>query len=73
MNAAELASRLDLHRAGREWRGSCPACGYGSDAFTLSAGRNGKPLLWCASCQDQDGIEAALQAAIGGFLLTTRR
>lgn len=68
MNAAEIASRLDLHRAGRNWRGSCPACGYGGDAFTLSAGRNGKPLLWCASCQDRDGIEAALQASTGGSL-----
>lgn len=69
MNAInDLASRLNLHRAGREWRGSCPACGYGSDAFTLSIGRNGKPLLWCASCQNRDAIAAALDAAGAGAL-----
>jgi putative DNA primase/helicase len=56
------AARLNLHRAGREWRGSCPACGYGSDAFSLSAGRNGRLIGWCASCRDKDAIRSALGA-----------
>ncbi|WP_234731073.1 DUF7146 domain-containing protein [Acidocella facilis] len=62
MDAADLAARMGLHRAGREWRGTCPACGYGADAFTLSAGRNGRLLGWCASCQNRDAIAALLRA-----------
>ncbi len=54
------AARLNLHRAGRAWRGSCPACGYGSDAFSLSAGRNGRLIGWCVSCLDKDEIRSAL-------------
>jgi putative DNA primase/helicase len=66
MDAAELATRLGLHRAGREWRGSCPACGYGSDAASLSTGKNGKPLLWCSSCQDKEALAAILRGAGAG-------
>ena len=54
MSAAELAERFQLHRAGRSWRGRCPACGY-AEAFTLDV-RNGRPLGWCASCQDNAAI-----------------
>jgi hypothetical protein len=57
-NTRELAAQLGLHRAGREWRGNCPACGY-ADAFVLSDGKAG-PIGWCASCGDRDGITAAL-------------
>lgn len=66
MNASLLAlvTQLGLKRAGREWRGVCPACGYGNGAFVLSAGRNGRPLLWCASCQDRDAIGRVLGGAI---------
>ena len=66
MNTPQLAARLGLHRAGREWRGSCPACGYGSDAASLSTGKNGKPLLWCASCQDNEALVAVLRGAGSG-------
>jgi putative DNA primase/helicase len=58
--AAELAKRLQLYRSGRAWRGTCPACGYGGGAFVLSVGRTGRPLGWCASCQDRDGIARAI-------------
>jgi phage/plasmid primase-like uncharacterized protein len=50
---------LNLRRAGREWRGDCPACGYGGDAFCLTESK-GKPLGWCASCQDKSGIARAM-------------
>ncbi len=63
MNIPELATRLGLHRAGREWRGSCPACGYSADAFILSTGKHGRPLAWCASCQDKDAIHTILRGA----------
>lgn len=60
-----VASTLGLHRAGREWRGRCPACGYAT-SFTLSRGRDGRPLGWCASCQDNSAVAAALRAAGAG-------
>jgi phage/plasmid primase-like uncharacterized protein len=52
----DLAARLGLKRAGREWRGACPACGYGSGAFVLTASKGGTPIGWCASCQDREAI-----------------
>jgi putative DNA primase/helicase len=55
----EIAARLGLHRAGRDWRGDCPACGY---AETLSiTEKAGRTLWWCASCQDQAAITALLR------------
>ncbi len=41
----EIARTLDLKKASRGWRGTCPSCGYGETAI-LSA----KGTLWCASC-----------------------
>jgi hypothetical protein len=35
-------------------------CGY-SDALVLGISRNGAPLLWCASCDDRDGLRALLR------------
>lgn len=61
LTCREVADRLRLHRTPRGWRGDCPACGY-AGSFALSEGRAGKPLLYCASCQDG----AALMNAIGG-------
>ncbi len=58
--ARELAARWNLHRAGREWRGTCPACGYAA-AFVLTE-RGGRAAAWCASCQDRDAISALLRA-----------
>ncbi|MDE2344701.1 MAG: toprim domain-containing protein [Betaproteobacteria bacterium] len=72
MNTPELAACFGLHRAGREWRGTCPACGYGSDAFTLSTGKDGRPLLWCASCQDNDALSTILRGVGAGADLARR-
>ncbi|MGC8468532.1 MAG: DUF7146 domain-containing protein [Acetobacteraceae bacterium] len=58
--AREIAARLGLHRAGREWRGSCPCCGYSADAFSLTESK-GRLLAWCASCQDRTAIAALLR------------
>jgi len=58
MSAADIAARFKLHRAGREWRGDCPSCGY-ADAFVLTDGKRG-PIGWCASCQDREAIGVAL-------------
>jgi phage/plasmid primase-like uncharacterized protein len=69
MTAAEIAARMRLRRVPgrREWRGSCPACGYGSGAFTL-AERDGRPLWWCASCRDQGALTGAVKRALDGAL-----
>jgi hypothetical protein len=52
---AHIAHRLRLQRSGREWRGTCPACG-GAGAFVLTTDRMGRAHGWCASCQDRDAI-----------------
>jgi putative DNA primase/helicase len=56
--AADIAARLGLRRVGQEWRGTCPACGYPT-AFSLTE-RNGRPLWWCASCEDGRAIARAI-------------
>jgi putative DNA primase/helicase len=52
----DLVVRFGLKRAGRDWRGICPACGYGNGAFVVSTTRGGAVVGWCASCQDRDAI-----------------
>ena len=61
MSARDLAARLGLHRAGRGWRGTCPACGY-RDALIVSEGRDGAPIAWCAACQNRDAMRALLRS-----------
>ncbi len=56
--AREIAAKFDLKRVGREWRGTCPACGY-ANGLTLSE-KSGRPLWWCASCRDQAAVSAAI-------------
>lgn len=63
--ATEIAARLNLHRSRPgEFRGRCPSCGYGSDAFSLSE-RRGRVLWRCASCGDQAAITAAIRSTAG--------
>jgi putative DNA primase/helicase len=45
MSAAEIAGAIGLRRAGREFAGKCPSCGYAS-GFTLTE-RDGAILLYC--------------------------
>ncbi len=65
LSAADLASRLNLHRAVRGYRGACPACSY-PDAFSLRPGKGDRIGLFCASCGDRDGIRDAILRAVGG-------
>ena len=64
--ANEIAQRLGLHRAGRGWRGRCPICKY-KQSVVLDV-KDGRPVIWCASCNDSAGLAAALRAAAGGVL-----
>ena len=69
--ATEIANRLGLRRSRPgEWRGQCPSCGYPGAAVLDE--RHGRPLLWCASCQDRASLAAALRAAAGGSLPAPR-
>ncbi|MGC9217232.1 DUF7146 domain-containing protein [Acidithiobacillus sp.] len=65
MLATDLAAHWNLHPVPRrrEWRGRCPACGY--DGAAVLTERNGRPLLWCASCQDRAALVAMLKGAGG--------
>ena len=64
LTALEIAGRLGLKRYRRSWRGRCPACDYPS-TFSVQAGRDGRPLLYCASCQDRDALAEAVASATG--------
>ncbi|MDJ0391365.1 toprim domain-containing protein [Roseomonas sp. E05] len=64
MRAADLATRMNLRRAGAgAWRGACPACGY-PGTFSLRE-RDGRTLWSCASCQDREALTGAVRAAAG--------
>jgi phage/plasmid primase-like uncharacterized protein len=62
-SAAEMAERLRLTAHGREFRGDCPACGY-VGTFSMTS-KEGRPVWWCASCQDGKATTAAVRAAMG--------
>ncbi len=69
--ASQIAATLGLRRSRPgEWRGTCPACGYAGAAVLDE--RHGRPLLWCASCQNSAALAAALRAAAGGSLPSPR-
>ena len=61
MNAAELAGRLNLRKSVREWRGTCPACGY-KEAFSVRGRMDQPARVSCFSCDDAAGIGATLAA-----------
>jgi phage/plasmid primase-like uncharacterized protein len=62
--AATIATALGLRPNRRGWSGNCPSCGYAS-TFSMSV-KDGRALWWCASCQDRDGLLAAVRNATGG-------
>lgn len=62
-SAVEMAERLRLTSNGREFRGDCPACGY-VGTFSLTS-KDGRPVWWCASCQDGKATTAAVRDAMG--------
>ena len=64
VTAEDIATCLGLKRYTRSWRGRCPACDYDT-TFIVRAGRDGRPLLFCASCQDYDAIAQAVALASG--------
>jgi putative DNA primase/helicase len=62
--AADVARHFGLRRRSRSWRGRCPACDY-PGTFAVRAGRDGRALLYCASCQDRDALADAVARATG--------
>ena len=65
-NAIDIASRLNLKRNLRSWRGDCPACSY-VGAFSVKAGRDDRPMMFCANgCSRQQlGDELARRLGDG--------
>lgn len=57
-SARELAGRLGLRRSAGGWTGQCPACGYRTGLRVSE--KSGRALWWCASCQDQEAVTAAI-------------
>jgi hypothetical protein len=55
LSVADLVSGINLHRAGRSSRGTCPACSYAA-AFSLRPGKGDRINLFCANCDDEDAI-----------------
>ncbi len=56
MTAEVIAEALGLKRSGHTWRGPCPL--HGGSSFTLSEGRDGRPLWTCWSgCDRADILE----------------
>ncbi len=48
LSAPDIASRLNLKKHPRSWRGKCPACDY-AGTFSVKAGRDSHPMLYCAN------------------------
>ena len=71
IHATDVAERLNLKRHPQSWRGRCPACGY-PGTFSVRSGRNGRALLFCASCQDRDALADAVARATGQERQPTR-
>jgi putative DNA primase/helicase len=64
VSAAEIARALGLRRAGREFAGKCPSCGYAT-GFSLTY-RNGVLLYHChgGGCSQSDVREALKRAGL---------
>lgn len=58
ISTSDIAARWKLHRSRNGWRGDCPACGY-AGGLVLDD-RQGRPLAWCASCQDGKSLAALM-------------
>ncbi len=63
-DAANIAAAFGLRKNRRGWSGNCPACGY-KGTFSMSV-KDGRTVWWCASCQDREGLLAAVRNATGG-------
>jgi len=64
-SAETIARAFGLHRAGREYTGKCPSCGY-KTGFTVADRKGGLPLVYChaGGCSQQDLIEALRRAGL---------
>jgi putative DNA primase/helicase len=65
LSVSDLASRLNLQRSVRGYRGTCPACAY-PDAFSMKPGKADRIGLFCASCGNREAITDAVVRAVGG-------
>lgn len=64
MSAQDIAGRFGLEKYPRSWRGTCPACDY-SRVFSVKAGRDQRPVLYCANGCSKSELEDTLQRCFG--------
>jgi putative DNA primase/helicase len=64
-SAEAIARACGLRRAGREFTGKCPNCGY-KTGFAVADRKGGLPLVYChaGGCSQQDLIEALRTAGL---------
>ncbi len=64
-SAETIARAFGLHRAGREYTGKCPSCGY-KTGFAVADRKGSLPLVYChaGGCSQQDLIEALRRAGL---------
>ena len=63
-SASDIASRLDLKKRPRSWRGTCPACDY-ARVFSVKAGRGDRPVIYCANGCSRDALDDTLTRRLG--------
>jgi putative DNA primase/helicase len=64
-SAETIAHALGLRRAGCEYTGKCPSCGY-KTGFSIADRKGGLPLVYChaGGCSQQDLIKALRKAGL---------
>ena len=62
--ASDLAGRFGLRKRARSWVGDCPSCSYRA-AFSIKAGRNGIPFLYCANGCTRYQLQNTASQALG--------
>jgi len=68
ISARDLASRLNLAKYPRSWRGRCPACDYPGNVFSVREAKLGsRPRLYCANGCDRQDLDDAISRVIAGW------
>ena len=63
-SASDIASRLNLKKHPRSWRGTCPACDY-AGTFSVKTGRDNGPMLYCANGCTRTQLDDAMRLRLG--------
>lgn len=64
LSASDIASRLNLKKHPRSWRGDCPACSY-AGVFVTKTKADGRPMLYCANGCTHERLSGAVAVRLG--------